>query len=165
MNISATLSIRQQMRMASMQYVGLFDTASVHLPAKVTRKQDARPGNEFFDKLSEFMGPNDVICEDLVLNSQKFKAGDLVLVGVYDRDEVTVGIVQTLLVRMEEVFFVIRKFKALRNDLNYFVSESSDDSISFLKAQNLADHKPLIRYGTDLKFKFYLHHNVSFSYD
>ena len=77
----------------------------------------------------------------------------------------TVGIVQTLLVRMEEVFFVIRKFKALRNDLNYFVSESSDDSISFLKAQNLADHKPLIRYGTDLKFKFYLHHNVSFSYD
>ena len=50
-NISATLSIRQQMRMASVYYSGLFDTASVHLPDKVTKKQDVPPGTEFYEKL------------------------------------------------------------------------------------------------------------------
>ena len=153
------------MRMASMYYGGLFDPAYMHLPDKVTRKEDVPVGTAFYEKLSEFMGPSDIICSELILNSQKYQNGDLLVVNVRDRDEVTVGIVQTILVRFEDVFFVIRKYKAVRNRLNFFDSESVESNFTFIKATDLADYKPLVRYGTDLKLKFYFHHYVSFSFE
>ena len=151
--------------MASMYYVGLFDTASVHLPNKVTRKEDIPVGSVFYEKLSQFMDESDLLCSELVLNSQKYVNGDVLVLKVQDGDNLTVGVVQTILVRSEDVFFVVNKFQAVRNELNFFVTVASENMSSFIKASSLADFKPLIRYGTDRTFKFYLHHHVSYSYE
>ena len=164
-NISATLSIRQQMRMASVFYGGIFDTYSVHLPDKVTMKIDLPEGTEFYDKLSEFMAPGDLICSEVILNSQQYRNGDIIITEVLDRNALKVGVVQAILVKSDKLFFVIRKYEAFRNKLNYYVTESADQTSSFFNPCNMIDYKPLVKYGTDTKFKFYLHHYISFSQD
>ena len=151
--------------MASVYYGGMFDTASIHLPDKVTRKEDLSSGTEFNNKLIEFMTSADLVCGELILNSQQYKNGDVVVTNVKDRDVITVGVIQTILVRGNKVYFVTRKYEAVRNQLNFFVTDSVEPYSSFVNSIDLVDYKPLIRYGTDQKFKFYLHHYVSVFHD
>ena len=61
-----------------MYYGGMFDTTLIHLPDRVTRKEDLPVGTEFYEKLMEFMAPDDVICSELSLNCQQYKNGDIV---------------------------------------------------------------------------------------
>ena len=144
-NISATLSIRQQMRMASVYYSGLFDTASVHLPDKVTKKQDVPKGTEFYEKLCSFMAPNDILCSDIIVRSQKYKIGEVVVVKASDRDVLTVGVIHSILVRDMDVHFVIRKYEAFRNKLNYFVTEVVDVESTFIKPAQLGKLSKICR--------------------
>ena len=159
-NITATLSIRQQMRMSSKYYAGILDTASVHLTGSITKKEDAREGEG-----GEFMSPGDVLCSKLVFNSQEYKIGDLVVVKATDSNSLDVGIIQTIVVKSKKVFFVLKIYEAKRNAYKYFISKSASDGLTFMNPFCLADFKPLVRYGTDQKFKFYLHHHVSYSHD
>ena len=164
-NISATLAIRQQMRMASVFYGGFFDTADFHLPDKVTKKNHISNETEFNNLLREFMAPSDVISDQIILKSQEYKTGDIIVIRAIGKDELKVGVIQTILVKINKVSFVSKTFDAARNKLNYFVTTSADPSPSFINPLHMADYKPLIRYGTDAKFKFYLHHHISFSHD
>ena len=164
-NITSTLSIRQQMRMALFFYNGLFDTSSVHLPDKVTRKQDLGAEIEFHEKVSEFMKSSDLLCSEVIVNSQQYKNREVVVLKVHDSDVVTVGVIQTILVRDAEVYLIVRKYEASRNRLNYFVTDTAAVDFSFVNVNHLADHKPLIKFGTEFKFKFYLHHHVSHSFE
>ena len=69
---------------------------------------------------------------------------------------------QAILMKSETVSFVLRKYSAARNLLNYFVTESRADDICFCDPKHLVDFKPLVKYGTDMKFKFYIHHHISY---
>ena len=111
------------------------------------------------------MHPSDLLCSEVIFNGQQYKNGEVVVVKVHDRDVVTVGVIQTILVRASDVHLIVRKYEATRNRLNYFVTETLAVDFSFINLTQLADHKPLIKYGTEFKFKFYFHHHVSFSYD
>ena len=73
--------------------------------------------------------------------------------------------IQTIIVRAGGISFVSRKYEASRNKLNFFVSQHCSDEFYFIDPLQLADFKPLIKYGTDFKFKFYLHHHISYSYE
>ena len=159
-NITATLCIRQQMRMASTYYAGILDTASVHLTGSITKKEDVKDGEG-----REFMSPGDVLCSKLVFNSQEYKIGDLVVVKATDSDALNVGIIQTIVVKSKNVVFVLKIYEAKRNEFKYFVSKAASDGLTFMNPSCLADFKPLVKYGTDQKFKFYLHHHISYSYD
>ena len=163
-NISATLSTSQQMRMASVFYGGVFDTDSFHLPEKVTKKEDLPDGTELYGKLKEFMGPSDLLCRKITLNCQQFENGDILVIKVVDRNELEVGVVQAILVKSGNVFFVMKKYKAVLNKLNFYNSKLALETV-FFNPLFLVDHKPLVKYGTERAFKFYLHHHISFSYD
>ena len=77
----------------------------------------------------------------------------------------TETVIQTILVKTGGVSFVSRKYETCRNKLNFFVSQCCSDEFYFIDPFQLADFKPLIRYGTDAKFRYYLHHHISFSYE
>ena len=164
-NISATVSTRQQMRMASVYYNGMFETAEFKLPEKVKMKVEILQDTEFNSSLRQFMGENDFICSEIFLNGQLYRNGDLVVIEGIDRDSLKVGLIQPVLVKSEDAYFVVRGYLAQRNNLGYFVTENQVEQMSsFTKASHLADFKPLIMHGTTNKFKFALHHNISFSH-
>ena len=141
-NITATLSIRQQMRMASQYYGGLFDTDSVRVTGSVTTKEDAQ------ELGAEFMCPGDVLCSKLVFHSQEYKTSDLVVVKARDSNFLEVGIIQTIVVKPRKVIFVLKIFEAERNRYKFFVSKAASERPMSLDPLDLADFKPLVRYGT-----------------
>ena len=170
-NISLTLSVRQQHRMASKYYNGMFETESFRLPSDVTLKEalpkESGDGEAvLFQKLGSFMTRNDAICKEVTINSQKYKNGDIVVLKAEDDVSLVVGVIKTILVKPGKVFFVSRRYKAERNVFNFFVSKTCSSDLVFVNPmKQLSDFKPLVKYGTDKKFKFYLHHHISYDHE
>ena len=165
-NISLTLAVRQQMRMASKYYSGFFDTAAVHLPGELTSKESLPEGLDLFDKLKEFMAPSDAVCKEVVSRGQKYQTGDIIVLKAQDSDSLEIGVILSILVKPSKVFFVTRRYEAVRNPFNCFVTKTlTNKSPTFVNALKLADFKPLVKYGTDQKFKFYLHHHISYDHE
>ena len=161
-NISATLAFRQQMRMASFFYRGLFEIEDIRIPEKVTKKSDLSKSDSFEDAIAGFMTSNDLLSSDILYRGQKYTTDELVVIEVVDISRIAVGIIKSILIRGSSVYFIVKKVFANRVKLNFFVSEINDeDKVIFFSAQNLQDFKPLIKYGTDKQFKFYLHHYLS----
>ena len=163
-NISHTVSVRQQMRMASVYYNGMFEP-DLKLPDKVKTRAGLVEDSVFNSTLRGFMDEDDIVCAEVDLKCQKYRSGDILVLEAFDRDHLKVGVIQTILVRDTEVYFVVIRYTAKRHKLGYFVTDSVVNQESYLhKASRLADYKPLIMHGTLTKFKFALHHYVSVSY-
>ena len=163
-NITKTIAERQQMRAASVFYRGMFNYSRFSLPKLVFLKNEIKENSTFHSELKTFMGNDDVICSEILVNNQVYKNGDIVVLEVTDCDNVNVGLIQTILVKNEKVFFVNKKYKASKNLLQYFEAKPSEAPLVFTESGRLADFKPLIKRGTIEKFVFVLHHHVSFLY-
>ena len=111
------------------------------------------------------MNENDLICKTVTIKSQVYKKGDLVIIDMEDCDNIEVGLIQTILIREAKVFFVVSKYTATRNKVNYFESQlRSETPCNFIDSAYIKDFKPLIKRGTSEKFVFVFHHHVSFEY-
>ena len=163
-NISLTLADRQQRRLASVYYRGMFTAEKFELPTRVARKKDFPTNTEFQKQIHENMGYNDIICDKIMANQQDYKVEDVVVLLVKDRYNIEVGLIKTIMVKKKKIYFFCEKFEATRNSLEYFVTGVKSDSLQCIDLDTLADFKPLIKRGTSQKFKFVLHHNVSFDH-
>ena len=110
-----------------------------------------------------FMSEKDFICpkvtfrsQEVTFRSQAYSSGDLV---------VKVGLVSTMLVKGNSVFFLIREYVAKRHLLRYFKGSSDDRALAVFDAKNLCDYKPLINKGTPSQVIFCLHQHVSTGFD
>ena len=100
-----------------------------------------------------------------MVNDCKYVNGDLLVIEVLDVDNIVVGIVQTILIKNDKVYFVVERRDASRNFLQYFETKQSDDPVSaYVKSDDLADFKPLIKRGSLSRYEFVLHHRISFDY-
>ena len=161
-NISFTLAERQQMRMASVYFEGMFETEKCKLPEKVSYKKDIPDDTNFQKKLKEFMGQSDLICEEIEIHNQCYKKGELIVIEAIDNHTLKVGIVLSILVKSSRVYFVAKRYEARRDSLEYFSSDKQLEDVSFIDAERLHDYKPLKIIGTQRKFVFPLHHHISF---
>ena len=134
------------------------------LPEKVFYKKDITENTDFEKSLREFMGPSDVICNEIQVRDMSYKKGQAVVIEAIDRYRLKVGIIMTILVKKSGIYFVTKRCEAKRNNLEYFTSVSEDDHVSFVNARRLQDYKPLRIRGTHKKFVFPLHHHISFNY-
>lgn len=166
-NISLTLSVRQQLRMSSRYYSGMFDTACAQLPDKLINYHDLPSiGDELFDQVRLFMDQEDAVCNRIVLRGQEYKNGEIIVLKASSSNTLDVGVILTILVKPKDIYFITRRYKAVRNVYNYFETSSVGQSSAIMvKATELADVKPLLKYGTYEKFKFYLHHHISYDHD
>ena len=165
-NITKTVAERQQMRAVSVFYHGMFNFAPYTLPEVVLNKNEITEDSDFYNNLKGFMGENDWICNNIFVNNQQYVNGDIIIVGITDCDNISVGLIQTILIKDKKVYFVIKRYEAVRNWLLYFEAVKPANTISeFVKSNNLIDYKPLIRRGTANAFNFVLHHHVSFDYE
>ena len=154
------------MRSVSVMYHGMFNVTKYELPQVVVYKCDIKEDSQFHTNLKYFMSDNDFICSTISVNNQDYKNGDLVVVSIEDCDNLSVGLTQTILIKENKVYFVIKRYKATRNWLQFFESENPNDEIcEFVESDNLIDFKPLIKRGTSQHFSFTLHHHVSYDYE
>ena len=79
-----------------------------------------------------------------------------------DYVNITTGVIQTILVQHNIVYFVIKAYECARMPLQYFESQKQYSSCDFMESNKLADCKPLTKRGTVKKFIFVLHHNIGF---
>ena len=164
-NVTKTIAERQQMRSVSTFYSGMFSYSDYSLPESVIFKDNLKDDSEFNHNLISSMGTSDFICSAINVNNQLYKNGDLVIVGIEDCDNMHVGLIKTILVKNDKVYFVIQRYAVIRNQLQYFESKKPTDNIhQFLESSKILDHKPLIMRGTAEKFIFTLHHYVSYDY-
>ena len=161
-NISLTVSVRQQMRMASVYYRGMFETKPFTLPDSVMHK-NTLPKSQFWDRIRSFMNDSDTVCNEVIYNNQMYKKGDILVLQVTEGGEnLLIGLLEVILVRKAKVYFLVKRYTALKRDLAYFETENSDEELAYVEAKDLADYKPLIMRGIATKFQFILHHNISF---
>ena len=167
-NISLTLSVRQQRRMASVYYAGMFQPKEVKLPEKTREKNEiasAQQGNsDLWNKVLAFMNFGDVCCNSVVKNSTQYLRNDAVILEVLNfGDEMKVGLIETFIVKHQIVFAVVEVYLASRQQLGYYESGIKEKEACFVQLDHLADFKPLIVHGTPIKFQFVTHHNVTFN--
>ena len=164
-NITKTVSERQQMRAVSVYYHGMFNSEPLLLPDIVLTKNQITDTQSFsIEVLKMFMSDSDLICDKIFVHNTHYSTGDLVVLEVEDIDNIVVGLVQTLLVKKDKVYFVVQKYEAKRTYLQYFESMGFDPVSCFIESSTIHDYKPLIKRGTSTKFAFVLHHHLSFQY-
>ena len=165
LNITKTLSERQQLRAVSVYYHGMFNTSQVECSGVVTYKSEIQDNTSFNSTLRNFMAQEDFICGSIQFREQTYVTGDLVVVGIEDCDDMDVGLIKAILVKASKVYFVIQRYRCKRMYLQFFVSETPvNDVFEFIEVTKLIDYKPLILRGTINKFVYTLHHHVSHDY-
>ena len=164
-NISYTLATRQQMRLSSVYYHGMFDTVELIVSDKVAYKRSLKGKTDLEKSILPFMREQDFLCTELLFRSQKYKVGDLVVMQSYSQDELKIGLILSMLIREDSVLFVVKQYIARRSWLRFFKADSDDPVLSIFDAKHLADYKPLNNHGTSSQLFFCLHHHISSSFD
>ena len=152
------------MRAASVFYRGMFNYKQLSVPRDAIKKSDLNQDHDLYAELSSFMSTGDLLSNEVHVNDQSYKNGDLLVLNMEDCDVVKVGLVVAILIKSEKVFFVCKSYHCERNWLQYFESKWENQGCSFVESRSVADFKPLIRRGTSEKFVFTMHHRVSFMY-
>ena len=165
-NIAKTLAIRQQYRLCSVYYNGMFETGDIQFPAVVIRKSEIE--NSLKDvlilrKLSEFLTEDAICTFEVKYKSQTYKSEDVIILEAKNNNEVNVGVIQAAIYKDETLYFLVYRYEALRDmKLRYFVTVTTPSpALCFVMASRMKDFKPLIKHGSFSKFKFCLHHYVS----
>ena len=163
-NISLTISTRQQLRLSSVYYHGMFETSDVIMTGKAEYKRGLKGKTDVEKSVLPYMNETDFLCPSILIKSQLYESGDLVVLEVFNPDEIKVGLILSVLVKEKAVSFITKQYLATRRDLQYFEGSSDDSILALNDATKIVDFKPLINYGTSSHIFFCLHHHLSFSY-
>ena len=135
-----------------MYYNGMFESASFILPGEVYKVEDIDSKLKLDDDLKAILDDGDLLCKEILYHEQKYVVGDLVIVDVIDVNHFSIGLIQTILFRKNNIYLVVKKYAARRNQFGYFVSHGEAQSNSVMSLSKLVDFKPLVYYGTVTKF-------------
>ena len=163
-NIALTVSVRQQLRMASTYYNGMFSDEEFRLPVLIYRKGDLSNAEEDTN-LKNSLNESDIVCMEIFWNDRCFKEGTVIIIDRKDKLEMTVGLVKCIVVRKNIVYFVVRRSKMALTPLKFFKSTVVEDKFTYVAASRICDLYPLKKYGSDRSFYIILHHHISFKYD
>ena len=126
------------------------------------RKKDLQNSSSSLDKwLFDCMSDKDVLMSEVIIESQEYKNGDLVVLEMNDVNVIQVGLIRSMLLRHLRLYFVCEVFKCIRNSLQFFESAVSYDGFSLILCSDIADYKPLVMRGVAGNFQTVLHHRIS----
>ena len=163
-NISLTVCRRQQMRQASIYYEGMFND-EIMLPIGAKQKFELNgvsTVNPLISEVINFMDNNSLLCEEINVCNQMYKVDDIIVLKAVCTDFIEVGLIEKILYKEKNVYFVVYKYVAKRNEnYNFFETLEFVNTLHFIRYDNVADYKPLVKYGVVQKFRFVLHHHIS----
>ena len=143
----------------------MFRVKSLLLPENVLYRKDLSSSkDQIHHEIINIIDEKDMLCSEVQFNGQDYKNGDLIVLQVKSCDELTFGVIETIMVKDEEVNFVCRQYQCTRNWLQYFESQDNEQDLIIVKGSEILDYKPSIKRGSMKKFVFVLHHRISFEY-
>ena len=162
-NITHTLSYRQQMRMASIYYSGMFQANDFVIPEDAVFGKNLEKERMSWHRFKQYVDELDLICTDIFASSYKYTIGDVVVISLIDGlYEMNVGLIQAIVIKDNVVWFIVKVYEARLYYPGYYETKISVENHTLCKANDLADKKPLNKHGTQDKFQFILHHHISF---
>ena len=163
-NISLTVSNRQQLRMASTYYHGMYDAEEYKLPIVVKQKSDLiEEGLE--NNLKEFLGDLDLISDQITWRERIYKHEMVVVISRKDLLEMKVGSIKRIVVKKDRVYLLVRRATVILNQSKVFQTETVEDNLVFVNIEDLQDSYPLFKRGNEEKFFIIPHHHISFLYE
>ena len=164
-NITHTLSERQQLRVVSKYYNGFFNCDSFVLPEKVLMKKDLNASDPVYKWLIMCMNNEDMLMSKVTVGTQSYKNGDLVILEMKDVNVIKVGLIRSIMLKNEHIYFVCEVSKCTRNWLHFFESSVLYPGYSLISCREIADYKPLVMRGISGKFHTALHHRISHKHE
>ena len=91
-----------------------------------------------------------------------YRTEDIVVLEAIHSRLLRIAVIQAIVYKQENVYFLVYKYEAVENDFGFFetISNSPED-LSFVNAKIFVDFKPLVKHGTQKKFIFNTYHHVS----
>ena len=163
-NISKTISTRQQMRQSSVFYHGMFPKTDIVITGKSAMKSSMSGKSDFEKAILPYMSDSDFLVKEIEVRGQLYKAGQLVVLEQLSLDELRVGLVISILVKEKSAHFVTKQYTAERQALQYYEASSEHPPLTINDVRKIADYKPLINQGTSSQLFFCLHHNISYTF-
>lgn len=163
-NISLTISNRQQLRMASTYYHGMFPEEEFSLPVLVKKRADLSD-SDFDGSLRAFVGEEDLLCNEITWRERTYKVGTVVVITRKDLLEIRVGVIKSVLMKNGEVYLLVRRAILIQNSSKVFETDKVEDNLVFVNIKSLQDTYPLFKRGSDEKYFVIPHHHISFIYE
>ena len=165
-NPAYTVAMRQQFRASAVYYKGMFKE-KIEVPLNTKRKLDLIIGKQspLISTVIEKMTSEDVVADSVEVNGQRYKVEDVVVLKIHNSDFIEVGIVLQIIIKKVEVFFIVNKYRAIRDEVfNFFETVNYDEeTFHSVNVDDLEDAKPLVKNGVYERFRFTLHHHLSVS--
>ena len=98
--------------------------------------------------------------KEIIFKNQKYETEDVVILE-NGSEILKIGLIQAIIFKDDDVYFLVYRYTAIRTVLGFYETTGFDNKLFFIRADKLADSKPLIMHGVVLKFKFSLHHYLS----
>ena len=163
-NISKTVAERQQLRMASIYYHGMYSAEDLVLPEKLFKKSQL-PETEFTRNLISFMERDDLACKSVTWRDRLYQTDDLVVLNRVDSFIVSVGVIRAFVIKGKETFILVRRARMRQHSFKFFQSCFIDDVLVLVNIVQLQDTYPLFLRGNESSFYAIPHHHISFTYD
>ena len=151
--------------MSSRFHNGLFDTETWKLPAGAKSFVFERREQCGEQSISHLYHKDDIVCNEIILKSRRYKTGQLVVVERKELLSLEVGLIEKVIVRANDVKFVVSLFIVERTPLGYFQKKEKKAGKNLIRYCDLVDTFPLEMKGSEDFFIVLLHHHVSFAYD
>ena len=162
-NVTHSISIRQQRRASSFFYHGMFQIEKFILPVNV-RKKNELGSSELDKKLSNVIEDGDLVSIEMDFKSRKYVAGDIIVLSRVDQIEINGGCVLAFIIRNRDAYVLVRHCVLKESTLGFFQCSRVEDSFGLVNMESLQDSYPLMRRGSEEKFLCILHHHVGFEY-
>jgi hypothetical protein len=117
----------------------------------------ATPGDVL--KFSPLVKPGDQLSDQVVIRGTCYRAGFLLITKVFSEDVLQVGEVLKIVLRKDNVMFLVMQSEAARNSLGFFEALPSE-TVALASYEALADYKPIIKRADNVCYPFVLHHHV-----
>ena len=163
-NISKTVAERQQLRMASIYYHGMYSAEDLVLPEKLFKKSQL-PETEFTRNLISFMERDDLACKSVTWRDRLYQTDDLVVLNRVDSFILSVSVIRSFVIKGKESFILVRRARMRQHSFKFFQSCFIDDVLVLVNIVQLQDTYPLFLRGNESSFYAIPHHHISFTYD
>ena len=161
-NVAKTVAIRQQFRQASILYRGIMRNDLV-LPFKTQSKWDLCGQNSpLVQNILNSIDEDSVLCNEVECNGSSYKTEDVIVIKVHNADFLEVGLIMQIVVKNEEVYFIVNRYRAVRHPhLMFFETLNHDQELRKISVGEIVDFKSLRKHGSYQQFRFMLYHHVT----
>ena len=98
----------------------MFDTASIYLHDNTVAVENIPRGVKEFDIVRGFMSSSDILCKKIVIDSEQYRNGDVIILKVIDSDVIHVGVIISIIVKNSHAYFVSRLYEAKQLTNSYY---------------------------------------------